>query len=182
MFYEAVAADNTRSISMAVSKDGVRDWQRLGRPILEAGQPGSWDAGGVCSPSVVSMAGERIQGTHARHDCPAQGLPATATAAESAACMPYSASKHVFVLERLPYGFQSMHSGPKGLEPCLVRSTCHCIACSVVTLCIAEGRWRLYYAGLGQVGAPAQGIGLAMTDKEDMTEFEGVRVAFRRRV
>ena len=58
MFYEAVAADNRRSIGMAVSKDGVRDWQRLGRPVLEAGQPGSWDAGGVCSPSVVSMAGK----------------------------------------------------------------------------------------------------------------------------
>ena len=59
MFYEAVAVDNRRSIGMAVSKDGVRDWQRLGRPVLEAGQPGSWDAGGVCSPSVVSMAGTR---------------------------------------------------------------------------------------------------------------------------
>jgi len=58
MFYEAVAADNRRSIGMAVSKDGVRDWQRLARPVLEAGQPGSWDAGGVCSPSVVSMAGK----------------------------------------------------------------------------------------------------------------------------
>ena len=60
MFYEAVAADDKRSIGMAVSKDGVRDWVRLGRPVLEAGQPGSWDAGGVCSPSVVSMAGALI--------------------------------------------------------------------------------------------------------------------------
>ena len=72
MFYEAVAADNKRSISMAVSKDGVQDWQRLGRPVLEAGQPGSWDAGGVCSPSVVSMAGEKNQYIHARHDCAAE--------------------------------------------------------------------------------------------------------------
>ena len=60
MFYEAVASDDTRSISMAVSKDGLKDWVRLGRPILEAGQPGSWDAGGVCSPSAVSMAGETL--------------------------------------------------------------------------------------------------------------------------
>ena len=49
-------------------------------------------------------------------------------------------------------------------------------------VCCAEGRWRLYYAGLGQVSGAAKGIGLAMTDKEDMQEFEGVRVAFRRRV
>ena len=57
MFYEAVAADNRRSISLAVSKDGIKDWRRLGRPVLEAGQPGSWDAGGVGSPTIVSMAG-----------------------------------------------------------------------------------------------------------------------------
>ena len=60
MFYEAVASDDTRSISMAVSKDGLKDWARLGRPVLEAGQPGSWDAGGVCSPSAVSMAGQKL--------------------------------------------------------------------------------------------------------------------------
>ena len=60
MFYEAVASDDTRSISMAVSKNGLKDWARLGRPILEAGQPGSWDAGGVCSPSAVSMAGQTL--------------------------------------------------------------------------------------------------------------------------
>ncbi|CAK0770976.1 hypothetical protein CVIRNUC_003820 [Coccomyxa viridis] len=93
MFYEAVASDDTRSISMAVSKDGLKDWARLGRPILEAGQPGSWDAGGVCSPSAVSM---------------------------------------------------------------------------------ADGRWRLYYAGLSRKGGGATGVGLAMTDKENVEEFEGL--------
>ena len=56
------------------------------------------------------------------------------------------------------------------------------ISLSQGCFCTAEGRWRLYYAGLKQEGGPAQGIGLAMTDKEDMEEFEGVRVAFRRRV
>ena len=67
MYYEAVAADNKRSIGMAVSQDGVKDWRRLGRPVLEAGQPGSWDAGGVCSPSVVSMAGEHDESMRARN-------------------------------------------------------------------------------------------------------------------
>ena len=81
MFYEAVAADNKRSIGMAVSKDGVRDWQRLGRPVLEAGQPGSWDAGGVCSPSVVSMAGKLIQIMHGlTDDCADVNLPFIAMA------------------------------------------------------------------------------------------------------
>ena len=50
MFYEAVASDDTRSISMAVSKDGLKDWARLGRPILEAGQPGSWTLGASAAP------------------------------------------------------------------------------------------------------------------------------------
>ena len=35
----------------------------------------------------------------------------------------------------------------------------------------AEGRWRLYYAGLRQIGGAARWIGLAMTDKKDMQEF-----------
>ncbi len=46
----------------------------------------------------------------------------------------------------------------------------------------ADGRWRLYYAGLSRKGGGATGVGLAMTDKENVEEFEGVRVAFRRRI
>jgi hypothetical protein len=58
MFYEAVARDNTRSIGMALSRDGRSGWRRLGRPVLEAGPPGAWDAGGVGAPCPVSMAGD----------------------------------------------------------------------------------------------------------------------------
>ncbi|KAG1653711.1 hypothetical protein FOA52_004271, partial [Chlamydomonas sp. UWO 241] len=59
MFYEAVAADNTRSIGMAVSKDGRKGWLRcptpvLTRPAAEAGAP-AWDDGGVGAPCAVSM-------------------------------------------------------------------------------------------------------------------------------
>lgn len=57
MFYEAVAADNTRTISLAVSKDGVKGWKCLGHPILTAGAPGLWDAEDVGAPCAVSMAG-----------------------------------------------------------------------------------------------------------------------------
>ena len=42
----------------------------------------------------------------------------------------------------------------------------------------ADGRWRLYYHGLSSVGGSASGVGLALTDKEDLAEFEGVRCAF----
>ncbi|RMZ57140.1 hypothetical protein APUTEX25_003597 [Auxenochlorella protothecoides] len=45
MFYEAVAADNTRSIGLAVSPDGLGDWQRTPDPILRAGGEGAWDEG-----------------------------------------------------------------------------------------------------------------------------------------
>ena len=36
MFYEAVAADNSRSIGLAVSPDGVSDWERHPQPVLTA--------------------------------------------------------------------------------------------------------------------------------------------------
>ena len=45
----------------------------------------------------------------------------------------------------------------------------------------ADGRWRVYYHGLGGAGGAATGIGVAITDKEDRAEFEGVRCAFKRR-
>jgi hypothetical protein len=58
MFYEAVAADGRRSIGVAVSKDGLRGWQRCPQPVLEgSGKAGAWDEGGVGCPWAVSMAG-----------------------------------------------------------------------------------------------------------------------------
>lgn len=57
MFYEAVAEDGARSIGAAVSRDGLRGWQRLPDPVLAAGEPGAWDAGGVGAPCAVPMAG-----------------------------------------------------------------------------------------------------------------------------
>ncbi len=33
MFYEAVAADGTRSIGLAASQDGISGWQRLDRRV-----------------------------------------------------------------------------------------------------------------------------------------------------
>ncbi|KAI3438045.1 hypothetical protein D9Q98_000488 [Chlorella vulgaris] len=58
MFYEAVAADGRRSIGVAVSKDGLRGWQRCPKPVLEgSGKAGAWDEGGVGCPWAVSMAG-----------------------------------------------------------------------------------------------------------------------------
>ena len=57
MFYEAVAEDGARSIGAAVSRDGLRGWQRLPAPVLAAGEPGAWDAGGVGAPCAVPMAG-----------------------------------------------------------------------------------------------------------------------------
>lgn len=66
MFYEAVAADNRRSIGMAVSKDGKTNWQRCPYPILTAagaeagegqadGRVEAWDEGAVGQPCGVSM-------------------------------------------------------------------------------------------------------------------------------
>ena len=65
MFYEAVSADGGRSISIAVSKDGIGGWQRLGRPILEPSDAG-WDSGAVGCPCPVSMAGAILPACLAR--------------------------------------------------------------------------------------------------------------------
>ena len=57
MFYEAVAEDDSRSIGMAVSPDGLRSWKRHPTPVLAAsGEEGVWDNGGVGTPWAVSMA------------------------------------------------------------------------------------------------------------------------------
>lgn len=56
MFYEAVAADGTRSIGLATSADGKKSWQQQPDPVLTASQTaGAWDAGSVGTPCAVAM-------------------------------------------------------------------------------------------------------------------------------
>jgi hypothetical protein len=56
MFYEAVAADGSRSIGLATSSDGRSNWKRQLQPILQASDvAGAWDAGGVGAPCAVAM-------------------------------------------------------------------------------------------------------------------------------
>lgn len=57
MFYEAVGADESRSISIAVSEDGLTQWRRLGQPVLSSGPQDAWDSAAVGAPCAVSMAG-----------------------------------------------------------------------------------------------------------------------------
>ncbi|KAI8471882.1 MAG: glycosyl hydrolase [Monoraphidium minutum] len=60
MFYEAVAADGTRSIGVATSADGRKGWRRAAAPLLApSADAGAWDAGGVGAPCAVPMAGGR---------------------------------------------------------------------------------------------------------------------------
>jgi hypothetical protein len=67
MLYEAVAADGTRSVGVATSKDGRGGWARSPAPLLSpAGGRGAWDAGGVGAPCAVPMAGGRGRWTGAR--------------------------------------------------------------------------------------------------------------------
>eukprot|EP00878_Enallax_costatus_P028473 GHUV01030757.1.p1 GENE.GHUV01030757.1~~GHUV01030757.1.p1 ORF type:complete len:257 (+),score=73.00 GHUV01030757.1:298-1068(+) len=56
MFYEAVAADDTRSIAVASSKDGKSNWQRQPESVLQPSEhPNAWDCGGVGTPCAVAM-------------------------------------------------------------------------------------------------------------------------------
>lgn len=60
MFYEAVAEDNTRSIGLATSQDGISGWKRLDVPVLQASEgAGAWDSGAVGAPCAVSMSAGR---------------------------------------------------------------------------------------------------------------------------
>lgn len=57
MFYEAVGKDDTRSIGMAISKNGLNNWKSVGKPILEPSDvEGAWDEGGIGAPRAVPMA------------------------------------------------------------------------------------------------------------------------------
>lgn len=59
MFYEGVAADGSRAIGLATSKDGIRNWQRYDKPVLEASLVG-WDSGSVGVPCAMQMAGKTL--------------------------------------------------------------------------------------------------------------------------
>ena len=57
MFYEGVAGDGSRSIGVAVSDDGRKNWRRQPEPVLsESSDPDAWDTGSVGTPWAVSMA------------------------------------------------------------------------------------------------------------------------------
>ncbi|RDX89361.1 hypothetical protein CR513_28919, partial [Mucuna pruriens] len=56
MAYEGVAADGRRSIGVAVSPDGLKEWVRLqDEVVLEPSDLGCWDDKGVGSPCLVEM-------------------------------------------------------------------------------------------------------------------------------
>lgn len=58
MTYEGVADDGKRSIGLAVSTDGLKDWRRLeDESVLKAESENGWDNEGVGSPCLVQMDG-----------------------------------------------------------------------------------------------------------------------------
>mgnify|MGYP001810544267 CR=1 FL=1 len=60
MFYEAVAADGSRSIGLATSQDGRGSWQRQPAPLLTPSQlQEAWDGGSVGAPCAVPMSAGR---------------------------------------------------------------------------------------------------------------------------
>lgn len=60
MFYEAIAADGSRSIGLATSQDGRGSWQRQPAPLLTPSQlQEAWDGGSVGAPCAVPMSAGR---------------------------------------------------------------------------------------------------------------------------
>ncbi|KAK6159912.1 hypothetical protein DH2020_003293 [Rehmannia glutinosa] len=59
MVYEGVSANGKRSIGMAVSLDGLKDWRRVqDNPVFNQSEDGGWDCEGVGLPCLVQMDGE----------------------------------------------------------------------------------------------------------------------------
>ncbi|KAA8532957.1 hypothetical protein F0562_032926 [Nyssa sinensis] len=59
MVYEGVAEDGGRSIGVAVSMDGLKNWQRVqDEAILKPSMEDGWDNEGVGSPCLVQMDGD----------------------------------------------------------------------------------------------------------------------------
>ncbi|KAI8527585.1 hypothetical protein RHMOL_Rhmol12G0086700 [Rhododendron molle] len=59
MVYEGVAADGGRSIGLAMSTDGLKNWQRVqGEAVLKPSEEDGWDSLGVGSPCLVQMDGD----------------------------------------------------------------------------------------------------------------------------
>ncbi|XP_010532746.1 PREDICTED: uncharacterized protein LOC104808694 [Tarenaya hassleriana] len=59
MVYEGVDRDGKRSIGLAVSEDGLKDWKGVqDKAVLEAAEGSAWDNEGVGSPCLVQMEGD----------------------------------------------------------------------------------------------------------------------------
>ncbi|GAB4829117.1 hypothetical protein Ancab_018780 [Ancistrocladus abbreviatus] len=58
MGYEGVSADGKRSIGLAISNDGLKNWTRLqDEPVLQSSGKDGWDNKGVGSPCLLQMDG-----------------------------------------------------------------------------------------------------------------------------
>nr|XP_027097208.1 uncharacterized protein LOC113716875 [Coffea arabica] len=59
MAYEGVAADGKRSVGLAVSSDGLKEWRKFqDGPALKQSEEDGWDWEGVGSPCLVQMDGD----------------------------------------------------------------------------------------------------------------------------
>ncbi|KAL3829878.1 hypothetical protein ACJIZ3_018680 [Penstemon smallii] len=59
MVYEGVGVNGKRSIGMATSCDGLKDWRRVrDSPVFEQSGDGGWDCEGVGMPCLVHIDGE----------------------------------------------------------------------------------------------------------------------------
>lgn len=61
MAYEGIGGDGERSIGLAVSCEGLKDWRRVeddDEAVLKAGEREEWDNKGVGSPCLIQMDGD----------------------------------------------------------------------------------------------------------------------------
>ncbi|GJP48320.1 hypothetical protein CLOM_g7626 [Closterium sp. NIES-68] len=188
------------SAGAAVSRDGGRTWQRLGK-VLCGGGPGSWDEQGVSVRSVVAVPFGRGLPSEFTQNRPsvggqrsADGIDAAATATTPAAAaharliMLYegcnSSNEYAIGLATSDNGGLTWHkaigAGPEPGGPVLKarrgeEAWDNILVGAPYVVPGPDGNFWMYYVGVGQMQgdeAPRQGIGLAVSRGGDYTRWE----------
>eukprot|EP00238_Polyblepharides_amylifera_P002136 CAMPEP_0196587670 /NCGR_PEP_ID=MMETSP1081-20130531/58212_1 /TAXON_ID=36882 /ORGANISM="Pyramimonas amylifera, Strain CCMP720" /LENGTH=347 /DNA_ID=CAMNT_0041909917 /DNA_START=349 /DNA_END=1392 /DNA_ORIENTATION=+ len=147
------------SIGLAKSSDGFR-WEKKGK-VFGPGPPGSFDCGGVARPYVLPLPPSKGGGFVMYYEARDQDGVRSIGGALSKDGMTWKRAKDGPVFSRSQVD--------RAWDAGTVRSPCPVL--------VGGGKLRLYYGGSSKVHEPSQGVGMALSDGEDMfsfTRFEGV--------
>ncbi|KAK3281916.1 hypothetical protein CYMTET_10322 [Cymbomonas tetramitiformis] len=155
MYYHGTSSiTQPTSIGICTSEDGFR-WKRTGKQVLEAGAPGSFDASGLSNPNVVRLTTSEGGGYRMFYEAlDEDGVRSIGAATSKDGLSWKKVDGPVFSPSEEDGAWDSKGVG----SPCLVP--------------MAEGKYRLYYAGASSADSAFTGIGLARTSGSDAFSFD----------